>query len=127
MVAGLFLLGTASGAFAQAARARSPEFNAVATVSAANPAVSVPWTFAPPPHRSLQWDAKGRWGFRLDMNEPVNRERAWKDVQAGAYFKITPSLRVGGTLGLGARDAPREPVTPPDAQPRVRLETSFKF
>lgn len=80
--------------------------------------------------KTLQWDAgKGRWGLKLDLDQPVGREMQLKDVEAGAYFKVTPSLRVGGAVALGdnnpaiaARRA--QPIEP---APRVRLETAFKF
>ena len=85
-----------------------------------------PWA-KPAPHKQLQWDSKGRWGLRLDMNQPSNREADWKDVQAGAFFRITPSLQVGGTVGLGDRLAQPRRVTPLDAAPRVHLETAFRF
>ncbi len=85
-----------------------------------------PWA-APPPHKQLQWDSKGRWGFRLDMNQPNNRDADWKDVQAGAFFRITPSMQVGGAVSLGDRLAQPQRVTPLDAGPRVHLETAFRF
>ncbi|OYW27492.1 MAG: hypothetical protein B7Z44_12090 [Caulobacter sp. 12-67-6] len=80
--------------------------------------------------KTLQWDAKkGKWGLKLGLDQPVGREMELKDVEAGAYFKLTPSIRVGGAVALGetnpalaARKA--EPVEP---APRVRLETAFKF
>ncbi|CAN7173724.1 hypothetical protein LJR219_000287 [Phenylobacterium sp. LjRoot219] len=80
--------------------------------------------------RSLKWDArKGRWGVTLNMEQSEVRPQSLNDVQAGAYYHITPSLRVGGAVAL--RD---EQVTPgpkkigaEESQPRVRLESSFKF
>jgi hypothetical protein len=80
--------------------------------------------------RSLKWDArKGRWGVTLNMEQSEVRPQSLNDVQAGAYYHITPSLRVGGAVAL--RD---EQVTPgpkkigsEEGQPRVRLESSFKF
>ncbi len=85
-----------------------------------------PW-MTPNTHNQLEWDAKGRWGLRLDMNRPTNREADLKDVQAGAYFRITPSLQVGGAVSLGDRLADPKLVTPQDATPRVHLETAFRF
>ncbi|OYX35552.1 MAG: hypothetical protein B7Y99_03320 [Caulobacterales bacterium 32-69-10] len=82
---------------------------------------------ATPPHKQLQWDSKGRWGFRLDMIQPNNRDTDWKDVQAGAFFRITPSMQVGAAVGLGDRLAQPRQVTPLDAGPRVHLETAFRF
>ena len=87
------------------------------------------WTVQPV-HRSLQWDDKSRWGLKLDMNQPVGRDMELRDVQAGAYYRVTPSLRVGGavTLGDGFTGQPSDGSAPIQAQaPRVRLETSFKF
>ena len=48
------------------------------------------------PHKSLQLDANGRWTLRLDMDPPVGEAGSLKDVQAGAFFHITPSMRIGG-------------------------------
>lgn len=108
--------GVAQAATAEPARARSgSEF-----------AADAPWS-APAPHKQLQWDSKGRWGLRLDMNQAQNRESDWKDVQAGAFFRITPSLQVGGAVSLGDRLAQPQRVVPQDAAPRVHLETAFRF
>jgi len=84
---------------------------------------------APPAHKSLQWDQKGRWGLKLDMNEPVGREMQLRDVQAGAYYRVTPSLRVGGAVSLSNQPAiPDHTAVPANAQgPQVKLETTFKF
>jgi len=85
---------------------------------------------AQPARRSLQWDDKGRWGVKLDMNQPVGRDMQLRDVQAGAYYRLTPSLRVGGavSLGDGFTGQPSDGSAPVQAQaPRVKLETSFKF
>lgn len=78
--------------------------------------------------KSMQWDAsKGRWGLKLDMEQPARGEMALKDVQAGAYFKVTPSLRVGGAVNLGDGDQVSRELTPRQPAPRVRLESSLKF
>lgn len=79
--------------------------------------------------RSLQFDAKtGKWGLKLGLGAPVGREADAKDLEAGAYFRVTPSLRVGGALGLASdRDNPVRRNGDKDEAPRVRLETTFKF
>jgi hypothetical protein len=92
-------------------------------------ASDAPWV-APTAHKQLQWDSKGRWGLRLDMIQPTQRDPGLKDMQAGAFFRITPSLQVNGTVGLGEnRLAAAQPqrVTPQDAAPQVHLETAFRF
>jgi hypothetical protein len=79
--------------------------------------------------RSVQFDNKtGKWGLKLGLQSPVGREADAKDLEAGAYFKVTPSLRVGGALGLASeRDNPVRRNGEKDEAPRVRLETTFKF
>jgi hypothetical protein len=80
--------------------------------------------------KTLQWDARrGRWGLTVNMDQPSSREMQLNDVQAGAYFRITPSLRVGGAVALGAdvRQPAFKQTEPVIPRPRVRLETAFKF
>ena len=79
--------------------------------------------------KSLRWGAgKGRWGVSLNLDQRGERDTQLNDVQAGAYFRVTPSLRVGGAVALGDKEAPAYKKTEPvDSAPRVRLETAFKF
>lgn len=80
--------------------------------------------------RSLQWDSKkAKFGFKLDMDQQLGLPQNFtnRDVQAGAFYKITPSFRVGGSVRLGAmNDGPQAPL-PTDGNPKVRLETALKF
>jgi hypothetical protein len=103
----LALIGAASGARAE---------------SASTPAASQP------SHGFFSWDQKGRWSLRLDMTQPMGRDTQMRDVQAGAYYHVTPSLRVGGAVTFGeAPSQPNRTDLPQDQAPRVKLETSFKF
>jgi hypothetical protein len=78
--------------------------------------------------RGLQWNSDGRWGLNLDVDQPVGREADWNDVDASASFRLSPSLRLQGTVGLGERRPdPARPQTSDRDQPRVRLETIFRF
>ena len=79
--------------------------------------------------KSLKWGAgKGRWGVSLNLDQRGERDTQWNDVQAGAYFRVTPSLRIGGAVALGEKEAPSYKKTEPqESAPRVRLETAFKF
>ena len=93
-----------------------------------NPNAFIPSDMSAAPHKSLELDANGRWGLRLDIAPPVGRDLDVKDVSAGAFFHITPSLRVGGTVDLGDRQAESQKILPQDTNaPRVHLETKFKF
>lgn len=90
---------------------------------------SEPMTVAPNPGRNVKLDAsKGRFGFTVDIQQPDGRPGTSNDVSAGAYFRITPSVRVGGSVALGEQDlTPRRNAARPADQPKVRLESSFKF
>jgi hypothetical protein len=79
--------------------------------------------------RNMKFDAsKGRFGLTLDVQQSDGRPTAPNDVSAGAYFRITPSVRVGGSVALGEQDlTPRRNQSRPADQPKVRLETAFKF
>ena len=80
--------------------------------------------------RSLQWDSKkAKWGLKLDMDQQLGLPQTFtnRDVQAGAFYKITPSFRVGGSVRLGAMNDGAQIPLPNDDKPKVRLETSLKF
>jgi hypothetical protein len=91
---------------------------------------SEPSAVAPLSGQTTKVDAsKGRFGVTLSLQQPDVRASTLNDVAAGAYYRITPSLRVGGSVSLGdqqLRNNRALPVRPTDT-PRVRLETAFKF
>jgi hypothetical protein len=124
-VSTLLLIGAAGIARADSPR---PQVIPVATDNLAGVTLDESHWGPQPTHHILQWQNKGRWSLQLDMSQPVGRDMELRDIQAGAFYRITPSLRVGGAVSLGG-----EPVTPdrsnlPQTQaPRVRLETNFKF
>ena len=93
---------------------------------------SEPTAIVPNAGKTVKYDAsKGRFGVTLSLQQPDVRPQTLNDVQAGAYYRITPSLRVGGSVTLGEQDERLAPsrLTPaaPVEQPKVRLETRFKF
>lgn len=122
LIGAAVLFGTAaSSAHAQAVKNKPIDYS----VRSETPAIA-----AQGPAKSLKWDArKGRWGLTFNLDQPDRREMEWNDVQAGAYFRVTPSLRVGGAVALGEKEkGPAFKQTQPERdQPRVRLETAFKF
>ncbi|MBL8770127.1 MAG: hypothetical protein JNK30_01995 [Phenylobacterium sp.] len=91
---------------------------------------SEPTRLDPNAGRTFKYDAsKGRFGITVRLQQPETRPVSPNDVQAGAYFRITPSIQVGGSVALGEQDlAPRgsRPVREAD-QPKVRLESTLKF
>lgn len=129
IIAGLLgataLLGMATAASAQTssgARSRVPavSLSEAAAAQRSNPA---------PQRRGLRWNENGRWGLNFNLNQPVGRETEWGDVEAGAYYRLNPRLSVGAAAGLGRpeQDPARAPETDRRAQPRIRLESIFKF
>jgi hypothetical protein len=122
LVAGTALFGAACGA-AQAADSKVATKPMDFTVHAETSPIS-----AGP--QVMKWDAAhGRWGVMLNVQQPDTRAATANDIAAGAYYRITPSLRVGGSLAFGDQQlAPGPKANPADAgQPRVQFETKFKF
>lgn len=91
---------------------------------------SEPTAAAPLSGQTTKVDAsKGRFGVTLSLQQPDVRSSTLNDVAAGAYYRITPSLRVGGSVSLGDNALQNNRALPsrPTETPRVRLETAFKF
>ncbi len=88
-------------------------------------------TFSKAQSKVYQFDLKGKWGLKFDVNQPEARPSGFNDVDAGAFYKLSPSLRVGGTVGFGEKTEAFKPEASPSqgdkSHPRVRLETTFKF
>ncbi|HYD28464.1 NtrZ family periplasmic regulatory protein [Brevundimonas sp.] len=122
LAAGLALLAVADAASAQAAssRTRAP----AVSLSEAQAARS-----AAPGQSRLRFTERGRWGLDLNLSQPVGRESNLGDVEAGAYYRVNPRLRVGATAGLAEPEADpaRAPQTDRRAAPRFRLESIFRF
>ena len=110
-------LATAEAASAQAARPKAePRASLNEAIRSGAPASTT----------SLKFNDKGRWSVGVDVDEPLVRERKLRDLEAGAFFRVTPSVRVGGSVRLDDKLKP-ERVTPDDRGARVRLETKFQF
>jgi hypothetical protein len=81
-------------------------------------------------HRTFEWDAaKSPWGLKLDLEQQPGATSEYKNLQAGAFFKVTPTLRVGAGVSLSG-DQPNttaNPLAQQPAPPKVHLETTFKF
>ncbi|WP_349320786.1 NtrZ family periplasmic regulatory protein [Asticcacaulis sp. MM231] len=87
--------------------------------------------FTKPQSKVYQFNLDGKWGVKFDVNQPETAQSGLNDIDAGAFYKLTPSVRVGGTVGFGEKSDPLKPesrrLSQDKKQPRVRLETTFKF
>ena len=125
----LILMGSGAAAYAQPVQLAAKTTDGFNVRGDFNPKSA---QFSSAAKNTLQFDAtKGRWGLKLDLDQAADRDMKLEDVRAGAFFKLTPSLRVGGAVSLGEQQDPRlmarraQPLQ--EATPRVRLETAFKF
>lgn len=123
LAAGLTLLAVADVASAQtaAARSRAPAVS-LSEAQSARAATSQGQS-------RLRFTERGRWGLDLNLSQPVGRDSNLGDVEAGAYYRVNPRLRVGATAGLAEPEA--DPASPPQTErrtaPRFRLESIFRF
>ncbi|MDQ3125649.1 MAG: hypothetical protein M3Q74_08605 [Pseudomonadota bacterium] len=123
LTGGLALLAMADVASAQAAaRTRAPAVS-LTEAQAARAAAAQPGS------SRLRFTERGRWGLDLNLSQPVGRESNLGDVEAGAYYRVNPRLRVGAAAGLAEpeSDPARGPQADRRAAPRFRLESIFRF
>src|SRR6476620_2869750 len=98
VVTALALSGTASLAHAQSARTPAPVRSpAAAAETTAREAFQLNQSQQA---KALELDGKAHWGLKLELQQPVTRDTLPKNIEAGAYYKVTPTIRVGGTVGL---------------------------
>ena len=115
-----------SGVLATAAHADPVNVNADTSKGLSAPNQWAPLT----QHKTLEFDAaKGRFGLKFDVEQlPGAGGSESKNVQAGAYFKLTPSLRVGAGVSLSGQPSnAANPLAQQPAPPQVHFETAFKF
>ena len=121
LAATVLLAGTAAeSAWAQANPATASASRLVASDESR-------WGLPRAQEKSVQWSDRGRWGVNLNVREPVGRDVTTKDVEAGAFFRIRPGVKVGGAVRLDEEASRRLRERPEDRAPRVRLETKFQF
>ena len=131
IIAALVLTGTGVAAQAQQAAAvnvSGKKPSSTTTVTSQPSGVSQDPMAPAGVRKTLQWDDKtGRWGLRLDLDQPGSRDAKLKEAEVGAFYRVTPSLRVGGAVGLTQTPSPHRPVESDANAPRARLETALKF
>jgi hypothetical protein len=80
---------------------------------------------------SLELPTVGKWRFTLDLSHSQSDQRVpFDSLRAGAFFDLTPRMRVGGALSFsGENDAiVRASGGQVDRDvPEVKFESAFKF
>ncbi len=122
----------------------------IAGITVLDPGALLPWnrsftlrddaaqlaTSVLPPHSNgVDIPAGSKWGVTVNL-DANDRTYEYQDrVSAGAYFDISPRIRLGGSLSFTApgefRTSPVNktalPVAPGEDDPAVRIESSIKF
>ncbi|PKP81356.1 MAG: hypothetical protein CVT79_11910 [Alphaproteobacteria bacterium HGW-Alphaproteobacteria-18] len=94
-----------------------------------------------PPESRLQWQAEpnqdfsvqigkdSRWQLNLDkVTRPGQTYLPREEVQAGATFRITPRLSVGGEVRIGAEELDSaNRWENQEVEAGIRLKSAFKF
>lgn len=94
-----------------------------------------------PPESRLQWQAEpnqdfsvqigkdSRWQLNLDkVTRPGQTYLPREEVQAGATFRITPRLSVGGEVRIGAEEIDSSTRWEnQEVEAGIRLKSAFKF
>ena len=76
----------------------------------------------------MEWEGAGRWGVKLRLDQSPAHPVAPKDMEAGAFYRVTPGFRVGGAVGLSDKpQPPQQNLQEDQVAPRVKLETTLKF
>jgi hypothetical protein len=124
--AALALASVAMGAYAQP-RTSTPAVNPFSSSAFGDSSVGATSLSSAPQRKSLQWDTKGRWGLKFDYQQPAPNGPDWREMDVGPVYKLSPRFHIAGTVGV--TEQPQNHFTSPDQspQPRVRLETTFKF
>ena len=78
----------------------------------------------------LNWSSTGRWGLTLDVTRRTeNPVLPQEEIDAGAYFQVTPRLRLGGGIRFRGDDVTdtNRWTGNEDRETDVRIESAFSF
>lgn len=73
------------------------------------------------------WDYDRRWGLTLGLKPEDQRAGDLTDFSAGAFYRLTPRMRVGGELRFSSPDEGLvlEPIE--EKAPEIKLKSAFRF
>ncbi|WP_143435275.1 NtrZ family periplasmic regulatory protein [Henriciella aquimarina] len=88
------------------------------------------WQTRPSKEVKLAWVKGDRWQLSVDLtSRPDDSPLPREEMRAGAEFRITPRISVGGTLSLGANqlDESLKSFQQEEIEAGIRLRSAFKF
>ena len=87
------------------------------------------WKSLPDKELAFAWTKGDRWSLNIDLaRRDEGTPLPHQEMSAGATFKITPRISVGGKLSVGASRVD-DSALPEDQQvdTGIRLQSAFKF
>ena len=87
------------------------------------------WQSRPDREVSLSWTKGTRWALSIDLKSraeesPLPRE----EMRAGATFRLTPRISVGGEVSVGAQELDDTAIwEEQQLETGIRLQSAFKF
>ncbi len=78
----------------------------------------------------FSWKPGGKWGITLDLTSRSQNELLPRqEVEAGAYYQVTPRFRFGGSVALNGDklSRPEQSFGKEVDEASVRLESAFSF
>lgn len=89
------------------------------------------WQSAPSKEVRLAWVKGDKWQLSVDLtSRPEDSPLPSEEMTAGADFRITPRISVGGVLSVGSHDmdaASLQPYDGEEIEAGIRLRSAFKF
>lgn len=87
------------------------------------------WQAEPTDDISVTFDNDRRWALNLELlSRPTTSPLPREEMQAGATFRITPRLSIGGEVTVGAEELDdTSRWEDQDIEAGIRLKSAFKF
>ena len=88
------------------------------------------WQGAPSKEVRLAWVKGDKWQLSVDLtSRPEDSPLPREEMRAGAEFRITPRISVGGSLSVGSSDMDEtlEQFRDNEIEAGIRLRSAFKF
>ena len=88
------------------------------------------WQSGPSKEVKLAWVKGDNWQLSVDLtSRPDDSPLPREEMRAGADFRITPRISVGGSLSLGANelDGSLDQLQEEKIEAGIRLRSAFKF